>query len=338
MNIDTLKKIVKTALDLEISIYTEKDIIEQFTNKRRYSVPQKPQLLLPEKPCKPIEDRKINSVSELRAESIENLASDDINKKYHLWGMILLISGCAWGIIGFINFFSFNPFLYFLWALDTIVAIISLCVYPKLEKKRGISAVDTYNKEIISSNKNMFEKYEQDLVKYNLQEEQLKKEYSMKENYYQVEFAEHMRTTEKLLIPHKENLGLLEKSLQKLYSSNVIYPKYRNIVALASITEYLDSGRCTELEGPNGAYNLYESELRQNLIINSLSRILDNLIQIKNNQYLLYQQLSFANQTVSNILSEMQSINSNTLQTAYFAEATAVAASADRVYVGVMVD
>ena len=55
----------------------------------------------------------------------------------------------------------------------------------------------------------------------------------------------------------------LERALQirsDLYSCNVIFSKYRTLPAIASILEYLESGRCEALSGPDGAYNLYESE------------------------------------------------------------------------------
>ena len=57
---------------------------------------------------------------------------------------------------------------------------------------------------------------------------------------------------------------------QKLYSCNIIFTKYQNIVALTSFYKYLDSGRCDKLEGSYGAYNLYEREIRDDLIITKL--------------------------------------------------------------------
>lgn len=50
-------------------------------------------------------------------------------------------------------------------------------------------------------------------------------------------------------------------------SYNVVFPKYRNLIAYASFYEYLESGRCDSLSGVNGAYNLYEAELKQNTVI-----------------------------------------------------------------------
>ena len=46
--------------------------------------------------------------------------------------------------------------------------------------------------------------------------------------------------------------------LNNYYDKNIIYPKYRDLVALCMIYEYLVSGRCLTLEGRNGAYNKYD--------------------------------------------------------------------------------
>lgn len=84
---------------------------------------------------------------------------------------------------------------------------------------------------------------------------------------------------------------LLEKAIHckhQLYNCNVIFGKYRNFVAMSTIYEYLVSGRCTSLEGTNGAYNLYESETRANIIIAQLNHVLESLETIKENQYMIY--------------------------------------------------
>ena len=106
------------------------------------------------------------------------------------------------------------------------------------------------------------------------------------------------------------------------------------MVAITTISEYLASGRCYELEGPNGAYNLYEMELRQNIVINQLSSIITNLEQIRNNQYTLYQELVKANDTVEQVLSTVRGVEENTRLTAYFAEVNAIIAAAPRVTIG----
>jgi len=102
---------------------------------------------------------------------------------------------------------------------------------------------------------------------------------------------------------------LLEETqsiLNKVYAKDIIFPKYRNMVAMCAIYEYFVSGRCTELGGPAGAYNLYETELRQNIVIDQLNNINNNLEQIKKNQYVLYQCLSETNQAIRDIGSDIR--------------------------------
>ena len=41
----------------------------------------------------------------------------------------------------------------------------------------------------------------------------------------------------------------IRDTLNQLYSLNIIYPKYRNFVAISSFYEYFESGRCNTLKG-----------------------------------------------------------------------------------------
>lgn len=82
-----------------------------------------------------------------------------------------------------------------------------------------------------------------------------------------------------------------QETLRRFYDVGVIYGKYRHdFAAVASFLDYFQSGRCSTLgenRGGDGAYNLYESELRQNIIINKLDQVLSKLDQIRDNQYSL---------------------------------------------------
>ena len=110
-----------------------------------------------------------------------------------------------------------------------------------------------------------------------------------------------------------------------IYSANVIYPKYRNLVAVTTIYEYLASGRCDTLEGADGAYNLYEMELRQNIVIGQLSSVLDSLEQIKSNQFTLYSEIAESNRKSAELLSD---ISDNVEFNRYASEETAKANAA----------
>ena len=85
--------------------------------------------------------------------------------------------------------------------------------------------------------------------------------------------------------------NMLKDSLKcrsKMYSYDIVFDKYRNVVALSSFYEYLVSGRCESLVGRNGAYNIYENEIRLDAIITQLDEIKTKLDEIKQNQYMIY--------------------------------------------------
>ncbi|MBQ9692505.1 MAG: hypothetical protein IJV70_05050 [Clostridia bacterium] len=87
----------------------------------------------------------------------------------------------------------------------------------------------------------------------------------------------------------------IKLALSHVYAYNIVYPKYRELVPITMFCEYLASGRCSMLEGHEGAYNIYENELRQNIIISKLDTISRSLESIRSNQYLLYTAISEAN-------------------------------------------
>lgn len=99
-----------------------------------------------------------------------------------------------------------------------------------------------------------------------------------------------------------------QEALQKIYSVDVIYPKYHNLPALTSIYEYLLTGRCEELTGAHGAYNLYEDEVRKDKVISQLNSVIENLEDIKQQQYMLYEQVKGIQQNTRRIAAELQTI------------------------------
>ena len=116
--------------------------------------------------------------------------------------------------------------------------------------------------------------------------------------------------------------ALLSKLLaarNELYAYDIIFGKYRDVVALSSFYEYLMAGRCTALEGADGAYNIYEGEIRANRIIAQLDTVISTLEDIKQNQYLMYQELrninatlTVLNSTMSKALTSIRNIEANT--------------------------
>lgn len=93
----------------------------------------------------------------------------------------------------------------------------------------------------------------------------------------------------------------------QLYSYDIIFSKYRNLVSISTFYEYLAAGRCSTLEGACGAYNLYEQETRADIVIGQLSQVIEKLDDIKKTQYLLYSELQSINKSLDNLNSTMNS-------------------------------
>lgn len=132
-----------------------------------------------------------------------------------------------------------------------------------------------------------------------------------------------------------EQKAKTEQILEKLYNKELIYPKYCNLSALTSICEYFITGRCNELSGPYGAYNLYEDELRKDIIISKLDDILNDLDAIRNNQYMLYQELNLVNQNIALANHRLSQIGTYTYCIAEMSELTAYYAGVNAFNTGV---
>lgn len=65
----------------------------------------------------------------------------------------------------------------------------------------------------------------------------------------------------------KASLDANQKALEAHYGEMGLYPKYQHLMLVCSLCEYIQSGRCDKLEGPDGAYALLEKELYQKTIV-----------------------------------------------------------------------
>lgn len=128
----------------------------------------------------------------------------------------------------------------------------------------------------------------------------------------------------------KSELSEMLKVLSAYYSTNVIYQKYRGLIPITMFCEYFASGRCSTLTGHEGAYNIYENEIRLNLIITKLDDVIERLDEIKSNQYMLAQMIQESNREISNLTASVNrqidvlaKIEDNSAQSAYYSKITA---------------
>lgn len=128
----------------------------------------------------------------------------------------------------------------------------------------------------------------------------------------------------------KEDIRKLCDLRAQLIATGVVHPKYTDFVALTTIYEYFETGRCAALTGPDGAYNIYESECRANRIIAQLDKIIMSLETIKANQYRTYCTLLEIKEGIEGLSTKLSGISTYTQaianNTAYIAYNTAMTA------------
>lgn len=130
---------------------------------------------------------------------------------------------------------------------------------------------------------------------------------------YSKQLTEWKNSKQRILNSMVEPFEKTNDIRNQLYAQGLIYQKYLNLPALTSIYEYFITGRCDDLTGPHGAYNMYEDEVRKDTVISQLNAVIENLDQIKQNQYMLYQQVKSIQQTTGAVLQELSQIKGYTI-------------------------
>ena len=300
---------VKLVKDLETELYFNRQISSKYVDYAEKHEPRKPvepyYTKIPDAPAKP------NSNESSPATSIILLIFLGLISVILMIICILSLFDGGNGFFGTIELlfgFAFGAFF-------TVVAF-GAC-YATLKEKK------TKNHEIINPEKvyeQAMSSYESRCNRIKFENLQAKAAYEKSLVDYRATWGEYNRERNNMLDVFHTSRNQLQTTLNKLYDLDIIYSKYRNFVAISTIYEYLASGRCHRLDGPDGAYNLYEIELRQNIIIGQLSSIGENLNQIKNNQFTLYNEIVSANQRAASVLSD---IGTNVKISAYQNEAAA---------------
>ena len=316
-----LTEYLKQVSSLETSVYKQTEIQKQAMNDLSMPIVYKEQI---EKPSR----------QRIPAPAAPTFAFSDVGN-YPIANVIALVAFLS----GFVQVILFEGFITYFICLAVAVATMLVSLFRALLEYR----------------KNVRE-YPAKLVKYNQECEKVDREYkeALLQYKHQSMIAEKQFAAERSAAHHAYQLASDEvakldgplqetkKLLEQIYSADIIFQKYRNMVAMCTMYEYFASGRCTELVGPTGAYNLYEAELRQNLIINQLELVNENIEQVKQNQFVLYQSIYETNQLLSGVSADIKGILSMSADiaassriTAFCSQVTAANAQA-QTYLAIM--
>lgn len=161
------------------------------------------------------------------------------------------------------------------------------------------------------------------VAKRNKQTEKANQAIHLQNTADQVVRDQHCHALKQKLALAEHSLSQTKQTLIAFYNTGVVYPKYRNLIAISSFHEYLASGRCSILEGHEGAYNIFENELRLNLILVKMDDIINRLEEIRDSQYMLYSAIKQSNETTRKLSQSLQNIDNNTAIMAYNSRVTA---------------
>ena len=272
MELVQLKEYLEIVIDMEKNIYLQNQVIDQLQNE--ISSLGKPKIF-----SKPDEPKKYTSG--VIAIVLLCVIFGVIGILLLRWGIGILASDSLWSFIPGILVTLFGG----IFVLGALVG-----AYSDISKELQEAQADKFNQA----------KYCKDLQVYNT---------NIKNDKQRVE---QELVKKAALDANLEILkGQLERSksnLRKIYDKNIIFPKYRNLIMLCSIYEYLCAGRCSTLEGHEGAYNILEMEIRFDRIITQLDRVLTRLSAIRQSQYILYSAIQDSNQRVASLVETTNSM------------------------------
>ena len=170
---------------------------------------------------------------------------------------------------------------------------------------------EKHHARIVKSAQNKVDSAKEKMEQMKQEEEQIKQDIEITRNEAMLSNQNASQSDvaavfEEKIVEAKELLEKLYKTRSEMYGLDIVFGKYRNLVALSTFYEYLLSGRCDSLEGAHGAYNLYEAEIRADLIISQLSDVVECLEDIAETQYTVYTQLNNMNETINRLRTSME--------------------------------
>ena len=310
------KKYLKQIFDLEVALYKHQQLLENYINYRNDHMPEQPVKILPDPPTEPQISTKYSKVN------VESQLST---------AKLMLIIGILGSCIPLVGFLSGNWYKIWYTLLLVMPFGVLMIILSVFSIKNALQTKDLKASE--KAKNNMAEKqYKKDLQNYESIVSLVEENYLHEIQNFLNESEKFNQETSLQIEELNKVTDLLQTSLNNIYSKDIVCPKYRNLVDIARIYEYFESGRCTELEGANGAYNLYEEELRSNKAISSISQVIEDSENPQNGQYALCDQISQSTQAVEELLNQM---NNTQALTDYCEYAEALAKSADVYFVGI---
>ena len=105
----------------------------------------------------------------------------------------------------------------------------------------------------------------------------------------------------------------IDETLETFYSTHVLDPKYQDLVPVTTMYGYFKEGNCQELTGHNGAYSLYEKELKAGTITGDLAEILARTGNLADAQKGILSQLGKVNGKTEALIDSVDRVNAKNM-------------------------
>ena len=218
-----------------------------------------------------------------------------------------------------------------------------------IKKCREIEKINTYNEEADAHNRERRSYWIGQLYKI---EEDRKRKFSLT---VQPHIDREIKAIEKEL----KDVNFTLDGLYNLRINGIlcIHPNYRGLIPVSVLYGYFDTGRCTQFQGHEGAYNLYEDEKMKGMIINRLDTVIQKLDELNSSMLYAAQAVEDCNDrlqeleetgnritgsidnmnsrvsgTLNRVSNQMESIESNTANSAYYSMVGAEMAKFNTLY------
>ncbi len=182
----------------------------------------------------------------------------------------------------------------------------------RAQKRQYMAAVEAYPNVLEQHERKHQQEWQQACERVKRSNQSARREYQEKLDAYQSNVAKDQQRVmlenikkdvlQAELLQMQELNAASKETLKQIYGKNIIFPKYRTMVMVCSLYEYICTGRCDTLEGHEGAYNLLELEIRLDKIVTQLDRVVVMLGKIQQNQYIVYSAIQDANRLSAEIL------------------------------------
>ncbi len=297
------KSYINRAKELEIALYTQRRLMDLYNESADRNTPAAPELEKITAPKKPVSPQKPKPYSA----NVKNLLF--WFSGVFIMGLLAIV--CPNDIL----IFNLIPIVHIITALIVVFIFgsvlmvldeIKLKEQYKLARKQYVIDYSKYSVQ--------YDKYIVEYEKYLKYNQQAQKRHDKELEKYKKNLTDYNENRNQITKKCRDLLLSLSSALQEHYSQNLLAPRYRNLIAVTSICDYLQSGRAENIEQ---ACNLYQDELRQNKIIGFMPQIIKNPERIKNNQPTLYQEIKKTNCTLYEIFGDNANSKSDAKLLAY---------------------